>query len=70
MTDLEIKKTPLPSVQPVLTDAEHMLNLCTLGGGFIVSGRIGEAIGTDVLEAYKKIITAYSDWSDAGKPIP
>ena len=61
---------PLPAAPPtLLSDAEHMLNLCTLGMGLLVQGRVPESLGDDTIVAYQKIISSYLEWTDAGRPL-
>jgi hypothetical protein len=68
MSDVETREI-VTRAQPVLTDVEHMVNLATIISGMVMTGRFTGSVGNDAIDAYKKMIKAFMDWSDAGKPV-
>jgi hypothetical protein len=53
-----IKVTDLENPPPVLTPAEHLLNICTLAGAMLVASQ-PESLGDDAIIAYDRILVAY-----------
>lgn len=61
-TALEVSNPP-----PVLTAAQHMLNVVSISSALIrANGVIPESLGTDSLAAYDLVLKAYAD---SGLPI-
>jgi hypothetical protein len=60
--------TELSTPPPTLTPAEHMLNICTIAAGLIISPQnpLG-TLGPDALMAYRDVWEAYNADPDLPK---
>jgi hypothetical protein len=57
--------TGLTNPPPVLTAAQHMLNVCTIASGMVVAHQYG-SLGDDAIAAYDLVLKAYQN---TGLPI-
>jgi hypothetical protein len=60
MSEMREGQIDLRAVPPVLTPAEHMLKVCTIAAGMVVSAQFPVGtIGADAMAAYHNVIDAY-----------
>jgi hypothetical protein len=60
MSEMREGEIELRVAPPVCTPAEHLLNVCTLAAGMVVSPQFGVGtIGADAMGAYHEVIDAY-----------